>query len=79
MKCVFMDGWYNQGNMVKTIWLKTKKCFLKVVQGYSLSLTATVVVLPIRIMRLQSLRFYFGRVSVGKRSILGHWGFSLYL
>ena len=64
VKCL-VNGWYNQGSALSTIMLKTRKHFLKVVQGYSLHLTSTVAILPIIIKRLQSLRIYFGRVSVG--------------
>ena len=64
VKCL-VNGWCNQGSALSAIMLKIRKCFLIVVQDYSISLTSIVVVLPIKIKGLQSLRIYFGRVSVG--------------
>ena len=48
--------------------------FLKVVQGYSLSLTSTVDILSIKTQRLQSLNIYFDRVSVLKKFLLAIGG-----
>ena len=63
----------NRGNEKEIMEVKTKEHFLNVVWSYSLSLTSTVSYIANRENGLQSLSPHFGKVSVSKKSILGHW------